>query len=306
MRSDGLAKLAPRRGGDPPVRSWLQGADMSTASLWSAGAGLKGLDEGAGDGLLGTLLGDQQPAGQVDRHAGPADDGEHGKHDPDDCHVDAELLGDAGGHSGQHPVSDRSAQLLRPGGEVSWRVGRGGVRCVHGSSVPPRPRQGNREDPRFHPEDVPAGSGSGRIAGRAVRGDDGCMKQRAGSAPQPPRDHARGQAGPWMAWSDGDLQPERSRRRHPFRRRRRTSRWTRGRWGSGPLRRGREDRLGARVASGLAARTGFDMTTVRLVFVVITLASGGTGAMAYVLAWLLVPTAGDDANIASTALTDRR
>jgi signal transduction histidine kinase len=71
------------------------------------------------------------------------------------------------------------------------------------------------------------------------------------------------------------------------------------------LRRGREDRLAGGVAAGLAARTGLDVTVVRTVFVLASLL-GGFGAAAYVLAWLLVPTDGQDSNIARAALTDRR
>jgi len=59
------------------------------------------------------------------------------------------------------------------------------------------------------------------------------------------------------------------------------------------------------VAAGLSARTGFDVTVVRTVFVLATLA-GGFGAAAYVVMWLLVPMAGENSNIASKALTDRR
>ncbi len=44
---------------------------------------------------------------------------------------------------------------------------------------------------------------------------------------------------------------------------------------------------------------------MRTVFVVATVA-GGFGAAAYVLAWLLVPAAGEESNIASRAVTDRR
>jgi signal transduction histidine kinase len=58
------------------------------------------------------------------------------------------------------------------------------------------------------------------------------------------------------------------------------------------------------VASGLAARTGVDVMIVRLVFVLATLVS--VGAAVYVLAWLFVPMAGEDRNIAGKALTDRR
>jgi signal transduction histidine kinase/phage shock protein PspC (stress-responsive transcriptional regulator) len=71
------------------------------------------------------------------------------------------------------------------------------------------------------------------------------------------------------------------------------------------LRRGREDRLAGGVAAGVAARTGFDVTVVRTVFVLAALGSG-FGAAAYVLAWLLVPADGEDSNIAREALTDRR
>jgi len=74
---------------------------------------------------------------------------------------------------------------------------------------------------------------------------------------------------------------------------------------SGPLRRNPGDRMVGGVASGVAARLGFDVTVVRIVFVVATLASG-FGAAAYVVAWLLVPAAGESGNIASKALSDRR
>ena len=58
------------------------------------------------------------------------------------------------------------------------------------------------------------------------------------------------------------------------------------------------------MAAGLAARTGLDVTLVRTVFVLATLL-GGFGVAAYVVAWLLIPAAGTDANIASKARADR-
>jgi signal transduction histidine kinase len=70
------------------------------------------------------------------------------------------------------------------------------------------------------------------------------------------------------------------------------------------LRRQQEDRLAGGVAAGLAARTGLDVTVVRTVFVLATLL-GGFGVAAYVVAWLLIPAAGTDANIASKARADR-
>jgi signal transduction histidine kinase len=60
------------------------------------------------------------------------------------------------------------------------------------------------------------------------------------------------------------------------------------------------------VAAGLAARTGFDVTVVRVVFVLATIATTGFGLAAYVLAWLVIPAAGADSSIASKARTDKR
>src|SRR5579862_5547014 len=68
--------------------------------------------------------------------------------------------------------------------------------------------------------------------------------------------------------------------------------------GSGPLRRAADGRMISGVAAGLAERTGFDVTTIRVVFVLAALISG-LGAAPYVLAWLLVPAKGESGNIAT-------
>jgi signal transduction histidine kinase len=121
------------------------------------------------------------------------------------------------------------------------------------------------------------------------------MEKRAGPVPAWRPD--RPQRGRWAHWrGGGDVQPDgRLPARGRFRRPR----------GSGPLRRGRDGRLAGGVAAGVAARTGFDVTAVRTVFVLAALASG-FGAAVYVLAWLFVPAAGAERSIASTAITDRR
>jgi Putative stress-responsive transcriptional regulator len=72
----------------------------------------------------------------------------------------------------------------------------------------------------------------------------------------------------------------------------------------GPLRRDPADRLGGGVAAGIAAWRGFSPTTVRIVFVLVTLVSTGWGVPLYVLAWLFIPAAGTDANIFSKARND--
>jgi PspC domain len=101
------------------------------------------------------------------------------------------------------------------------------------------------------------------------------VEERNGSAPSGLAD---GQAGQWRPWpgpggaapEDGDGRPG---RRGPW------HRWRHRQWAGkprngGPLRRPREDRLVAGVASGLAARTGIDVTVVRVVFVVAALLGG--------------------------------
>jgi signal transduction histidine kinase len=71
------------------------------------------------------------------------------------------------------------------------------------------------------------------------------------------------------------------------------------------LRREREGRLVGGVAAGIAARTGFDVTVVRTAFVAASLLSF-FGVAVYVLAWLLMPAAGEPSTIASKAVADRR
>ncbi len=121
------------------------------------------------------------------------------------------------------------------------------------------------------------------------------MEERTGRTLPRPTEPVRPRRGPTGHWPAGP------RRAEPWGRWRR--RW-RGRGNGGPLRRGREDRLVGGVAAGISARTGIDVAIVRTVFVVATLASG-MGAAAYVLAWLLIPAAGDSGNIAGKALSDR-
>ena len=102
------------------------------------------------------------------------------------------------------------------------------------------------------------------------------------------------------------VQRERETGRHHFGRHGLLS-WAREHAAGGPLRRGRQDRIAGGVAAGLAARTGYDVTIVRLAFVlVIVVSGGGFGVAAYVVAWLLIPADGADGNIASRARNDKR
>lgn len=71
------------------------------------------------------------------------------------------------------------------------------------------------------------------------------------------------------------------------------------------MRRDLDERAVAGVAAGLSRRLGIDRTLIRGAFVVSTL-TGGIGVAAYVLAWLFVPAAGEEASAAARAVTDRR
>lgn len=59
------------------------------------------------------------------------------------------------------------------------------------------------------------------------------------------------------------------------------------------------------VAGGLAKRLGISVTVIRAVLIITTI-SGGFGAAAYAVAWLVVPMEGAGSSIASRAITDRR
>jgi signal transduction histidine kinase len=75
---------------------------------------------------------------------------------------------------------------------------------------------------------------------------------------------------------------------------------------AGPVRRSVDDRLAGGVAAGLAGRFGLDVTLVRLILILLTLATGGYVAVAYVVGWLLIPEAGTEGTIAARARSDRR
>jgi signal transduction histidine kinase len=73
----------------------------------------------------------------------------------------------------------------------------------------------------------------------------------------------------------------------------------------GPLRRPQQGRLVGGVAAAISARTGVGPNIIRTAFVCSSLI-GGFGAAVYVMAWLFIPAFGEETNIASRALADRR
>src|SRR5262249_43209751 len=138
------------------------------------------------------------------------------------------------------------------------------------------------------------GSGASLMAAHPIRRDDGEVDDKR-SSPEALRE-TQGYPHPWQfapGW--------RSNLRNG---------WASNRAGvehrvGGPLRRQSHGRIVAGVAAGISAKTGIGANIIRTVFV-FSAFLGGFGATVYVLAWLFVPPAGEDGNIASRALSDKR
>ena len=60
------------------------------------------------------------------------------------------------------------------------------------------------------------------------------------------------------------------------------------------------------VLAGISAKTGIDVTALRVCVVVAAFLTTGFAVSLYVMFWLLLPVRGEDTNIASRALADRR
>jgi signal transduction histidine kinase len=80
---------------------------------------------------------------------------------------------------------------------------------------------------------------------------------------------------------------------------------------NGQLRRDPDGRIAGGVAAGLAAWKGYNVTTVRIVFVLIAVVTSGTGVALYMAAWLFLPPAsqtgaGEDCSIAAKSREDAK
>jgi signal transduction histidine kinase len=78
--------------------------------------------------------------------------------------------------------------------------------------------------------------------------------------------------------------------------------WHHGSWrrryaAEGPPRRDPEGRLLGGVAAGFARWRGWNPTTIRLAFALLTVLTSGIGIAIYVAAWLLIPAAGEDHSV---------
>src|SRR5260370_27807643 len=126
-----------------------------------------------------------------------------------------------------------------------------------------------------------SGSGFARIAWRALSRDDGHVQQGTGPAPRRTEPREGDPWRPWQAPRQDSSEVPAAQRRPGSRHYRRFGRWRTGPRTSGPLRRGREDRLAGGGADRVSARPGFGVTPVRTPFWGAALGTG-LGAAAYV------------------------
>ena len=63
------------------------------------------------------------------------------------------------------------------------------------------------------------------------------------------------------------------------------------------------DKKIAGVCAGIAEYVGVDVTLVRLIVAVVAVITGGTGALAYLVAWALIPEEGEPSSIAENFIS---
>ena len=77
--------------------------------------------------------------------------------------------------------------------------------------------------------------------------------------------------------------------------------------GSGKvLFRPRENRIIAGVCAGVAEYTGMDVNLIRVIAALVTLFTVGTGLLAYVVAWIVIPDEGQKTSIAEDLFNKAR
>ena len=66
--------------------------------------------------------------------------------------------------------------------------------------------------------------------------------------------------------------------------------------------RSRKGRMVAGICAGIADYFGLDVTLVRVIVTVVSVITGGTGALAYLAAWMIIPSEGEKTSIAQDIL----
>jgi phage shock protein C len=68
--------------------------------------------------------------------------------------------------------------------------------------------------------------------------------------------------------------------------------------GTKVLLRSQKGRMVAGICAGAADYFGWDVTNIRVVVAVVSVITGGTGVLAYLVAWALIPADGEKTSIA--------
>ena len=79
-----------------------------------------------------------------------------------------------------------------------------------------------------------------------------------------------------------------------------------GSGGGKVLVRRRDNRIVAGVCAGLADYAGIDVNLLRVIVAALTLFTAGTGVLAYVIAWLVIPEEGQKTSIAEDFVNKNR
>jgi len=64
----------------------------------------------------------------------------------------------------------------------------------------------------------------------------------------------------------------------------------------------RKGRMVAGICAGIAEYAGLDVTLVRVIVAVVSVLTGGAGALAYLAAWMIIPDEGEKTSIAQDIL----
>jgi phage shock protein C len=62
--------------------------------------------------------------------------------------------------------------------------------------------------------------------------------------------------------------------------------------------RSQKGRIVAGICAGIASYSGLDVTLIRVIVTVVSVFTGGTGALAYLAAWMIIPGEGEKTSIA--------
>jgi phage shock protein C len=76
--------------------------------------------------------------------------------------------------------------------------------------------------------------------------------------------------------------------------------------GTKVLVRSRKGRMVAGICAGLAEYFGWDVTLVRVLVAVVCVITGGTGVLAYLVAWAIIPEEGENSSIAEGLISKSR